>query len=140
MKWLKYLLWALFAGVVFYYLIILGGPIRNLIELRGCTVTYTHYLTDHAFNKCVGDCPTNAMILTNARREVANCLCENAPQNKLEARELMELIQADAMLRSTFDYFQSQQGVSLNSVQAICDHRVALFAPLTPGHTPQPLD
>ena len=132
MKWLKYLLWTLFAGVVFYYLIILGGPIRNLIELRGCTVSYTHYLTNNAYCnwRTAGHCPTNEVILTNARREVLTCLCENALQNKPEAREFLELIEADPLLKSTFEHLQSEGGAPLNSVQAICDHRETLFAPI----------
>ena len=132
MKWLKYILWTLFAGVVFYYLIILGGPIRNLIELRGCTVSYTHYLTNNMYCnwRTAGHCPTNDVILTNARREVLSCLCENADQNPPEIRELLELIQADPLLTPVFEHIQSEQGVSLNSVQTICSQRIILFAPV----------
>jgi hypothetical protein len=132
MTGLKYVLWTLFAGIVFYYLIILGGPIRNLIELRGCTVSYTHYLTNNMYCswRTAGHCPTNKIILTNARREVLGCLCEHAAQNKPEARELLELIQADPLLSSTFERFEAEQGVSLDSVPAICAHRATLFAPV----------
>jgi hypothetical protein len=133
MKWMKYLLWTLFAGIVFYYLIILGGPIRNLIELRGCTVSYTHYLTNNRYCnwRTAGHCATNDVVLTNARREVLHCLCENAAQNPPETRELLELIQADPLLSPDFERIQSEQGVSLNSVQAICGHRETLFVPVT---------
>jgi hypothetical protein len=132
MKWLKYILWILFAGVVFYYLIILGGPIRNLIELRGCTVSYTHYLTNNMYCnwRTSGSCPTNDVILTNARREVLSCLCDTADQDPPETRELLELIQADPLLSHVFERIQSEQGVLLNSVQAICSQRNTLFAPV----------
>lgn len=118
--------------MVFYYLIILGGPIRNLIDLRGCTANYTHYLTNNTYCnwRTAGHCPANDIILTNARREVASCLCESASQNGLETRELLELIQLDPMLRSTFEHLQNDRGIKLNSVQAICDHRDTLFAPV----------
>jgi len=132
MKWLKYFLWTVFAGVVLYYLIILGGPIRNLIEVRGCAVGYTHYLTNNLYcnSRTAGHCPTNEVILTNARREILGCLCENAARNKPEARELLELIQADPLLSRTLERIQSEHGASLNTVQAICDQRVILFAPV----------
>ena len=131
MKWLKYVLWTLFAGIAFYYLIILGGPIRNLIELRGCTVSYTHYLTNNAYcNWVAAHCETNETILASARGEVARCLCENAPQNKLEARELLDLIHADPVLNNIFTRLEAERGVPLDSVQEICDYRKTLFEPL----------
>jgi len=130
MKWLKYLLWTLFAGIVFYYLIILGGPIRNLIDLRGCTASYTHYLTNNAYCNWSTDehCPNNADNLSNARREVARCLCENASQNKLQSKELLELIQSDAYLRGNLERIQIEQGISLDSAGTICDYREILFS------------
>jgi len=134
MKWLKYLLWTLFTGIVFYYLIILGGPIRNLIELRGCSVGYTHYLTNNIYGNwhAPGLYPTNDVILTDARREVVNCLCDHAAQNQVEARELIELIQLDPILSSAFEHLEREQGQTLDSVQTICGHRETLLAPLPP--------
>jgi len=132
MKWFKYLLWTLFAGVVFYYLVVLGGPIRNLIELRGCSVGYTHYLSNNVYGNWLtpGRYPTNEVTLTNARREVANCLCDNAGGQQVEARELIGLIQLDPMLSSSFERLQQVQGRPLDSVEIICAHRNTLFAPL----------
>lgn len=129
MKWIKYGLWTLFAAIVFYYLVILGGPIRNLLELRGCAAGYTHYLTNNAYCnwRTSGHCATSDLNRTNARVALAQCLCDNAPQNKLEARELLELIQSDPLLRKALTRLEDRLGRPLDSVRTICDYREALF-------------
>jgi hypothetical protein len=72
------------------YLILQGGPTKRTLTVNGCTLTYTHFITDNQYqmNKTGGHVFNNIMELGAAKIEIGKCLCDSYLKKKTNADSL----------------------------------------------------
>jgi hypothetical protein len=90
---------------VYFYLIILGGPVRKTLTINSCKEEYTYYITDNRYQveKTHGHATDNSIELGAAKIEVAKCLC-NSYLNNHSQNDSIEIIK----ILTSGEYYQSK--------------------------------
>ena len=104
-----FLLVAISITICYYYLIILGGPVKKSMTVNGCTVDYTYFITNNKYQieKTHGHAYDNAIELFVAKTEIASCLCESY----LNKRNIPDSIALIDILNSK-EYLESKRYIN----------------------------
>jgi|GEM_PF-6461380 len=111
-----------------YYVIILGGPIKQSISIGSCHEEYTYFITDNTFQdwNTAGHATDNFMEVGNAYRFVGKCLCQE-PHSETTRKNLINILKSDKMIYLSYRRIKQLYRVGTDSIKIACDHSKEIF-------------
>lgn len=123
-------------GCLYYtynYIVVKGGPTKKTLTVNGCTVNYTHFITDNQYQvqKTHGHAVNNIIELGGAKIEVAKCLCDSylTEKNIPDSTQLVNILNSleYAYAKSIFQDYVDNFNADTISIERVCKEKNKYF-------------